>query len=128
MEFKKSWNSSTQPKKQRKFRRNAPLHIKNKFMASHLSKELRQKHNKRSIPLRKGDKVKIMRGNLKGKIGIIERVSLKKEKVFITGIDIIKKDGTKKLAPLIPSNLLITQLNTEDKKRKIKTEKKNDKK
>ena len=128
MEFKKSWNSSTHPKKQRKFRRNAPLHIKNKFMAAHLSKELRQKHNKRSIPLRKGDKVKIMRGNLKGKIGVIEKVSSKMEKVFLTGIEIIKKDGTKKLAPLRPSNLLITQLNTEDKKRKIKTEKKNDKK
>ena len=128
MKFKKSWNSSTQPKKQRKFRRNAPLHIKNKFMAAHLSKELRQKHNKRSIPLRKGDKVKIMRGNLKGKIGVVEKVSSKMEKVFLTGIEIIKKDGTKKLAPLRPSNLLITQLNTEDKKRKIKTEKKNDKK
>ena len=97
-------------------------------MSSHLTKELREKHGKRSIPLRKGDKVKIMRGNLKGKGGIIEKVLSKIEKVYISGIEVIKKDGTKKLVPLRPSNLLITQLNSDDKKRKIKTEKKNDKK
>ena len=128
MEFKKSWNSSTQPKKQRKYRHNAPLHIKHKFMASHLSKELRQKHSKRSITLRKGDKVKIMRGNFKGKVGVIEKVSSKMEKVFLNEIEVIKKDGTKQLVPLNPSNLLIIQLNTDDKKRKLKSEKKNDKK
>ena len=128
MEFKKSWKSSKQPRKQRKYRSNAPLHIKNKFMAAHLSKELREKNGKRSITLRKGDKTKVMRGNFKGKIGIIEKVSSKLEKVYLTGIEIIKKDGTKKLVPLNPSNLMITQLNSEDKKRKIKQEKKNDKK
>ena len=128
MEFKKSWKSSKKPNKQRKYRKNAPLHIKNKLMSSHLSKELRQKHNKRSISLRKGDKIKIMRGNFKGKTGVVEKVSSKREKVFLSGIEVIKKDGTKKLAPLKPSNLLITQLNTEDKRRKIKIEKKNDKK
>ena len=128
MEFKKSWKSSKQPKKQRKYRSNAPLHIKHKLMAAHLSKELKKKHEKRSIALRKGDKVKIMRGNFKGKTGIIEKSLSKMGKVFINGIEIIKKDGTKQLAPLIPSNLLIIQLNTEDKKRKLKSEKKNDKK
>ncbi len=128
MEFKKSWKSSKQPKKQRKYRKNAPLHTRIKFMAAHLSKDLREKHCKRSISLRKGDKVKIMRGNFKGKTGVVERVVSKLEKVYLTGIEVIKKDGTKKLVPLMPSNLLITQLNIEDKKRKIKTEKKNDKK
>ena len=128
MEFKKSWRSSKKPNKQRKYRSNAPLHIKHKFMSSHLSTELKQKHEKRSIPLRKGDKVKVMRGNLKGKVGFVEKVASKIEKVFLTGIEVIKKDGTKKLVPLNPSNLLIIQLNTEDKKRKIKMEKKDDKK
>ena len=128
MEFKTSWKSSKQPRKQRKYRKNSPLHIKSKFMSAHLSKELRKKHEKRSIPLRKGDTVKIMRGDLKGKTGIIERISSKMEKVFLTGIEIIKKDGTKKLRQLRPSNLLIMKLNTEDKRRKIKMENKNDKK
>ena len=128
MEFKKSWRSSKKPNKQRKYRKNAPLHIKNKLMSSHLSKELIKKHGKRSISLRKGDKVKIMRGNFKGKTVAVEMVSSKREKVYLTGIEVIKKDGTKKLAPLDPSNLLITQLNTEDKRRKIKRENKNDKK
>ena len=128
MEFKTSWKASKQPKKQRKYRSNAPPHIKRKFISSHLSKELRQKHNKRSIPLRKGDKVKILRGNFKGKNGVVERISSKRDKVYINGIEVIKKDGTKQLTPLRPSNLLITQLNMDDKKRKIKLENKNDKK
>ena len=50
------------------------------------------------------------------------------EKVFLNEIEVIKKDGTKQLVPLNPSNLLIIQLNTDDKKRKLKSEKKNDKK
>lgn len=128
MEFKTSWKSSKQPKKQRKYRSNAPLHIKHKFMASHLSKELRQKHNKRSITLRKGDKIKILRGNFKGKSGVVERVVSKRDKIYVNGIEVIKKDGTKQLVPLRPSNLLITQLNLDDKKRKLKLENKNDKK
>lgn len=128
MEFKTSWKSSKQPKKQRKYRSNAPLHIKHKFMASHLSKELRQKHNKRSITLRKGDKIKILRGNFKGKSGVVERVVSKRDKVYVNGIEVIKKDGTKQLVPLRPSNLLITQLNLDDKKRKLKLENKDDKK
>lgn len=128
MEFKTSWKSSKQPKKQRKYRSNAPLHIKHKFMASHLSKELRQKHNKRSITLRKGDKIKILRGNFKGKSGVVERVVSKRDKIYVNGIEVIKKDGTKQLVPLRPSNLLITQLNLDDKKRKLKLENKDDKK
>jgi large subunit ribosomal protein L24 len=97
-------------------------------MASHLSKELRQKHNKRSITLRKGDKIKILRGNFKGKSGVVERVVSKRDKVYVNGIEVIKKDGTKQLVPLRPSNLLITQLNLDDKKRKLKLENKDDKK
>ena len=78
--------------------------------------------------MRKGDKVKILRGNFKGKTGVVERILSKKEKVYLNGIEVIKKDGTKQLVPLNASNLLITQLNMDDKKRKLKLENKNDKK
>ena len=42
-EFSKSWVSSKKPGKQRKYRINAPLNIKRKFLSVHLSKELREK-------------------------------------------------------------------------------------
>ena len=86
-------------------------------MGCHLSKELRGKYKKRNITIRKGDSVKVLRGQFKGKTGKIDRVEIKKSKVYITGIEVVKKDGTKALYPIHPSNLVITDLNLEDKKR-----------
>ena len=90
--FSTHWNASRQPRKQRKYLANAPLHIKHKFMSSNLSKELRKKYGKRSFPLRKDDKVRIMRGEYKKKTGKILTVDLKKLKVLIDGIYKSKKD------------------------------------
>ena len=119
-EFIKTWKSSRQPRKQRKYRFNAPLHIKSKFMASHLSEELKKKYSKRSAIIRKGDKVKIARGQFRGKTGKIDRVDIKGTKVYIMGIEFIKKDGTKVASSIHPSNLIIIELNLDDKKR-VKT-------
>lgn len=86
-------------------------------MSVHLSKELRAKHHKRNITVRKEDTVKVLRGQFKGKTGKVERVDLKKTKLYITGIEVSKKDGTKSFFPFEPSNLMIIELNLEDKKR-----------
>jgi large subunit ribosomal protein L24 len=115
--FSSSWKRSVQPRKQRKYRHNAPLHIKQKFISAHLSKDLRKKHNKRNIGIRKGDKVKVMRGQFRKKEGKVEQVSLKKIKVYVEGVEIAKKDGTKTRYPLHPSNLTIIELNIDDKMR-----------
>ncbi|RLE46916.1 50S ribosomal protein L24 [Candidatus Woesearchaeota archaeon] len=113
--WSKSWNKSIKPRKQRLFVRNAPLHVKSKLMGSHLSKELRVKYKSRALRVRKGDKVKILRGQFKGKTGSVERIDTKKQSVFVTGIEILKKDGSKTLYPLHYSNLLIIELNVSDK-------------
>lgn len=115
--FSTSWKRSKQPRKQRKYRYNAPLHIKQKFVHAHLSKELKKKYKRRSLGLRKGDKVKVMRGQYKKHIGKVERIALKKNKVYVEGIEITKKDGTKTTYPIDPSNLMITELNLDDKMR-----------
>jgi large subunit ribosomal protein L24 len=88
----------------------------------HLAKELRHKYGKRNTQLRTGDKVKILRGQFAKKEGKVERIDLKRERVFVTGIELIKKDGTKILSPLEPSNLMIIDLTLDDKKRKHKLE------
>ena len=115
--FSSSWKRSKQPRKQRKYRYNAPLHIKQKFVSAHLSKDLRKKYNRRSMNLRKGDGVKIMRGKFKNKTGKIEEVSVKKTLVYVSGIEIAKRDGTKARYPINPSNLSITNVNMDDKMR-----------
>lgn len=122
--FSTTWNRSVQPRKQRKYRYNAPLHIKQKFMNVHLNSELRKKYLTRDIQLRKGDKVKILRGQFSKKEGKVENIDLKREKVFITSMERVKKDGTKTLVGFNPSNLMILELKLEDKKRKQKLESK----
>ena len=122
--FSSTWKSSRKPRKQRKYRLNAPLHIKQKFMQSHLSKDLRKKYGKRSVGARKGDRVKIMHGKFKKHEGKIEGIDMKKTRVFVNGAELTKRDGTKKSLALHPSNLMITELNLEDKMRQKALERK----
>ncbi|MBI2630174.1 50S ribosomal protein L24 [Candidatus Pacearchaeota archaeon] len=121
--FSTAWIGSRQPRKQRKFRENAPLHIKREMLAANLSKELRKKLGRRSIIVRKGDMVKIMRGEFRGKTGKVSVVETKDTRVAIEGIQRQKKEGSKVNVYFNPSNLQITEANTEDKKR-IKIEEK----
>jgi len=117
--FSTMWKASKQPRKQRKYSANAPLHLKKKFLSMNLSKELRKKYKKRNLPARKNDVVLIMRGKFKGKKGKILSVNLKKLKVIVEGIQVKKQDGSKVNVALIPSKLQIIELNLEDKKRNI---------
>ena len=115
--FSVKWKASKQPRKQRKYKANLPLHLRHKMLSAHLSKELRQKYGKRSFPVRKGDNVKVMKGEFNKKSGKINLVNLSKLKVAIEGIQKQKKDGTKVNVYFSPSNLMITELNLEDKER-----------
>jgi large subunit ribosomal protein L24 len=121
-DFSKKWNSSTKPNKQRKFRFNAPLHIRGKLMSAHLSKELRTKYGMRSLRLRVGDKVRVMRGQFKRSEGKVEEVNLTTYKVYISKVEHTKRDGTKARYPIVPSNLMIVEIN-ESKRRLQKTPK-----
>lgn len=126
--FSTKWKSSKKPRKQRNYRTNAPLHIKQKFTRSHLSADLRKKYGVRSVGIRKGDKVKIMRGNFKKREGKVERVELKSTKVFVAGVEMAKKDGGKKMLSVHPSNIMIIELNLDDKLRQKDLEKSLEKK
>lgn len=122
--FSTTWKRSTQPRKQRKYKYNAPLHIKQNQVRVHLSPELRKKHNFRNLPVRKGDKIKVLRGKYAKKDYKVDRVNLKLEKIYLEGIEAIKKDGTKHPFPFKASNLMIIDLSLSDKKRKMKLEEK----
>ena len=112
-----SYNRSIQPRKQRKLAYAAPLHIRQKFMSCNLSKELRAKIKKRNLQLRKGDEVKVMRGQFRGKTGTVNKVLLQKTRAHVEGVENLKKDGSKAPYPIHPSNLMIIKLIVEDKKR-----------
>lgn len=115
-EFSTSWKASSQPRKQRKYLANAPLHLKRKKLTANLSKELKVKEKARNMIIRKNDKVKIMRGSHKGKTGKIIEVLTKIGKVVIEGIQTKKQDGSKANLKLQPSNLQIIELTERNNK------------
>ena len=114
--FSTAWKSSRQPRKQRKYRHNAPLHKKHKFLSAHLSKDLRKKYGKRSLPLRAGDEVLVMRGAFGKKKAKIASVNHESEKVTLEGMHRTKRDGSKANAVFNPRILQIVSLK-EDKER-----------
>ena len=115
--FSTSWLASCQVRKQRKYRHNAPLHLKHKFLSANLAKELRKKYSKRSAPLRTGDEVLVMRGKFAKKQGKVLKVDLKRSRVSVENLNRTKADGTKVNVYFAPSNLQIKSLNLEDRKR-----------
>jgi len=109
---------SKKPSKQRKRFFNAPLHKRGKIMSVNLSPELRKKYGRRSIPIRVGDKVKIMRGDNKGIEGKVIKVDRKRYYVYIENVAREKISGEKVLLPIHYSNLMLIDLDLSDPWRK----------
>lgn len=101
---------------------NAPLHKKRKWISSHLAENLLLKYDRRSLPVVKGDTVKIMRGNFRGHEDKIVKVNVRDQTVEIEGVTITTAKGTKLAKPIHASTLLITKLNVTDKWRRRKLE------
>lgn len=116
-EFSTKWTGSKQPRKQRKYLANAPLHLKRKLLSVNLSKDLRSKYETRNVVLRKGDKVKVMRGKFKNTEAKVIEIKTKLLKIYIEGLQATKQDGSKVNVPLKASNLQIVELVMDDKKR-----------
>lgn len=108
-------NYSSQPRKQRKRQYNADHFSRRKFFRVHLDKNLRESLGRRSFPIRVGDKVKIIRGELKGTTGKVSQVLRKKCRLVIEGIQRERVDGTKRPRYIHPSNVMITELDMKDR-------------
>jgi large subunit ribosomal protein L24 len=109
--------TSSQPRKQRKSRYQAPLHLRNKLLGAMLSEELKVKHKIKTIPVRMGDTVKILRGDYRDTEGKVEGVNLDKFTITVDGVTVTKSDGTEVPRPIHPSNVMITKLEIKDKRR-----------
>jgi large subunit ribosomal protein L24 len=106
------------PKKQRKRLFNAPAHIRHKLMAAHLSSELAASRGAKTLPVRKGDTVRIERGDHKGFEGKVSRVDLSEYRIYLEGLTREKTDGTNIFISVHPSKVQIRNLNLDDKRRK----------
>jgi len=116
--------SPRQPRKQRKAYFTAPLHIRHKFLTAPLSEELRREYNIRSLPVRRGDTVLILRGDFKGHEGRVVKVDLKKVRIHVEGVTRRRSDGTQVFIPIHPSKVMITKLDLSDERRREVIERK----
>jgi large subunit ribosomal protein L24 len=109
---------SKQPRKQRKILFTAPLHKRHKFISAMLSDDLKEEYGRNSLGVRKGDVVRIMRGNFRGHEGRVEKVLLKKGRIHVEKVTLKKADGTERFYPIHPSNVKIVKLNLKDEERR----------
>ncbi|PJF20168.1 KOW-like protein [Paramicrosporidium saccamoebae] len=72
--MKFSPNVTSSRRKCRKAHFSAPSHVRRVIMSAPLSKELRGKHDVKSLPIRKDDEVIVTRGTYKGREGKVVQV------------------------------------------------------
>lgn len=95
----------------------APIHRVRRMMSATLSDELRSRYGVRSFPIRKGDSVKVLRGDYKGVTGNVTRVDYSGRRIYVDGAVRQKVSGETVHMPIHPSKVMIVKLNLDDKRR-----------
>ena len=109
---------SKKPSKQRLYEHETPKNEAHKLMSAPLSKKLRTEHGYRTLPVREGDSIIIVRGEYKGKKGKISKTDPVKHRIFVDGIGGKKTDAQEIAIPLHPSNVIIEKINSKDRYRR----------
>lgn len=106
------------------FRYSAPMHVRQKFVHAHISKELAKKLGikRRSIAVRKGDTVKIMAGKNRGKTGKVADVDLGRGTIQVEGVVRKTAKGKEIMLPIRASNVYLTDMDLNDRLRKKKVD------
>ncbi|KAL7066492.1 putative 60S ribosomal protein L26 [Cryptosporidium serpentis] len=89
------------------------------LMASPLSKELRQKYNVRSLPIRKGDEVMVIRGSNHDYEGVVTHVHRRNFVINVERITRKKTNGDSVPIGIHPSNVVITKLKLNKDRREL---------
>ncbi|RUP44241.1 translation protein SH3-like domain-containing protein [Jimgerdemannia flammicorona] len=114
---------SSSRRKSRKAHFSAPSNIRRKILSASLSKELRERHHARSIPIRKDDEVEIVRGTYKGREGKVVQVYRKKWIIQVERLNREKVNGATVPIGIHPSKVIVKKLKM-DKDRKNLLERK----
>ncbi|MCJ1286380.1 60S ribosomal protein L26A [Xylographa opegraphella] len=97
-------------RKSRKSHFSAPSSVRRVIMSAPLNKELREKYNVRSIPIRKDDEVMITRGSNKGREAKVTSVYRLKYLVHLERVSREKSNGQSVPIGVHPSKCVITKL------------------
>ena len=103
------------PDTERTIRYQSDLHKRKDFLNVHLSKELRQKMKTRSALVKKGDRVKVLIGDNKGKEATVLSVKYYASKVYLEGLLRRKAQGREVPIAFEPSNLMLVSISSAKK-------------
>lgn len=95
----------------------ASKHELDKMLGAALADELREQYKKRTMRVVKGDSVMVVRGEYKGRRGKVEDVDTERGTLHIEGMQREKIRGGQVKVPIHSSNVKITALNLQDKRR-----------
>jgi len=84
-------------------------------LAASLSTELRTTYGRRSIPVRAGDTVRIVRGDFSGVEGKVSDIDTSRQRLFVEGVTREKVAGTSEKVSVHCTKVMITRLNLDDK-------------
>jgi large subunit ribosomal protein L24 len=96
--------------------------VRQKYLHARLEKKLADKYKLRSVQIRKGDTIKVLRGDFRDREGKVAKVNLKDESIEVDGVTVHKADGSEVSSPIHPSNVIVTKLDVKDKRRMSKLE------
>ncbi len=106
--------SSSAPRRQRKALYNADSFHRRRRMSVPLSRELRARFHCRSVPVRKGDTVRILSGSYVGSEERVARVDRRSYSVILNNITLKTGEQKQKPLPIRTGQLLLTKLNLSD--------------
>jgi large subunit ribosomal protein L24 len=94
-----------------------PKHVRDAMICSSLADNLREQYTRKSVRVKKGDNVRVMRGEYSGIEGKIEKVNTQRGTLAIEGVQREKVRGGNVKVQIHASNVQIIGLNLEDKLR-----------
>lgn len=86
-----------------------------KASSIHLGRELRKKYGFRSLPVRVGDRVMIIRGDYKGVEGDVSRVDRIRQRIYISGVYRENARGEQRLVPIPFNSVILVNIDDKDK-------------
>lgn len=101
---------SSSRRTQRRNQLGAPSSVKRKLMSCHLMKSLREQYKVRSVPIKRGDEVKILKGKAKGKSGKVVQVYRKRNVIYVDKVNGEKQNGQTVFLPIRPSNCVVEKM------------------
>jgi large subunit ribosomal protein L24 len=99
-------------------------HLAYRSSSVHLSRELRGKYGFRSLPVRTGDRVMIIRGDYKGVEGDVSRVDRARGRVYVSGVYRENARGEQRLVPIPLNSVILVKVDDKDKWRQRLMERK----